>query len=376
MRALFIASPGVGHVFPIIPLAWALRSAGHEVLVATSGEALVASKAGLSVVDVAPEFEWEEMIARVQRDDPALFQQMATMKITDLREVAPVFGKMTDILIDGIVDLADRWRPDVVVQSLLQGSGLVVGGRLGIPVLGHGFGFARSTGMDDALREQLKPAFDRYGVTEPPASVAYVDVAPPSMVTQDPAAWPMRYVPYNGGGVLPSWLREMPAGRPRIAVTLGTVAPRVNGLGPVERIIAAAPDVDAEFVVALGDADSSGLGELPPNVHIASWIPLNALLEVSSALVHHGGAGTTMTALAAGVPQLVLPSGADRHINATAVHARGAGLSGTEEELDAESLRRLLTDEKLIRTASEVSAEMAAMPSPADVAERVARLVS
>ena len=33
---LFAVSPGIGHLFPTIPLAWALRGAGHEVLVATA----------------------------------------------------------------------------------------------------------------------------------------------------------------------------------------------------------------------------------------------------------------------------------------------------------------------------------------------------
>jgi hypothetical protein len=37
MRALFVAGPGVGHVFPMVPLAWALRGRGHDVLVATAG---------------------------------------------------------------------------------------------------------------------------------------------------------------------------------------------------------------------------------------------------------------------------------------------------------------------------------------------------
>jgi UDP:flavonoid glycosyltransferase YjiC (YdhE family) len=134
--------------------------------------------------------------------------------------------------------------------------------------------------------------------------------------------------------------------------------------------------VDAEFVVALGSADTSGLGELPPNVRIAAgWIPLNALLQTSSALVHHGGAGSTLGALAAGLPQLVLPSGADRYINATAVHDGGAGLSAEEDELDAVLLDQIVGDGKLRKVAGEVSAEIAALPSPAQIVSQIAGLV-
>lgn len=34
MRALFTTTPGLGHLFPMVPLAWAFRCAGHQVLVA------------------------------------------------------------------------------------------------------------------------------------------------------------------------------------------------------------------------------------------------------------------------------------------------------------------------------------------------------
>lgn len=36
MRLLFTTAPLRGHLFPLVPLAWAARAAGHEVLVATT----------------------------------------------------------------------------------------------------------------------------------------------------------------------------------------------------------------------------------------------------------------------------------------------------------------------------------------------------
>jgi UDP:flavonoid glycosyltransferase YjiC (YdhE family) len=150
----------------------------------------------------------------------------------------------------------------------------------------------------------------------------------------------------------------------------------MSGLGPVERIIAAAPDVDAEFVLALGDrVDLDALGPLPSNVRAAGWIPLNSLLATSSLLIHHGGAGAAMTPLAMGVPQLVAPSGADRHINAAAVQDRGVGLNVEEHELDARVINQLLGEDKFRTAAAEVAAEIAAMPSPAEVASRLVDFV-
>ena len=51
MRVLFTASPALGHMFPMIPLAWAYRAQGHDVLVATAGPGLdVLAIAGLTAV--------------------------------------------------------------------------------------------------------------------------------------------------------------------------------------------------------------------------------------------------------------------------------------------------------------------------------------
>lgn len=38
MRILFTSNPLVGHVFPLLPLMYAARNAGHEVMVATGAE--------------------------------------------------------------------------------------------------------------------------------------------------------------------------------------------------------------------------------------------------------------------------------------------------------------------------------------------------
>jgi UDP:flavonoid glycosyltransferase YjiC (YdhE family) len=373
MRVLFVSLPGIGHAFPMVPLAWALRSAGHEVLIATAGPAVAVENAGLPVVDVAPGFDRKQIMARVQQQRPDLAERMRTLnaeKLTDLREAAEFLAMLSGFLVDGTSAAAETWQPDLIVQSQLQGAGLVVASKLGIPLVEHGFGLARSSGMAELHRQCMSEAFDRHGVTDLPQRTAVVDVAPPSMIDGSAKGWPMRYVPYNGGGVLPEWLREREE-RPRVAVTLGTVVPQHAGLGAVPQVLAAADGLDAEFVLALGDADTSTLDALPPNVRVSGWIPLGELLRSCSAVVHHGGAGTTLTALDAGVPQLVLPSGADRYINATAVRDRGVGVISEDQSVDTDALRRLLRDPALREAAVEVQSEIRAMPAPASLLPRL-----
>jgi UDP:flavonoid glycosyltransferase YjiC (YdhE family) len=76
-----------------------------------------------------------------------------------------------------------------------------------------------------------------------------------------------------------------------------------------------------------------------------------------------------MTALAAGVPQVVVPGAGDRTVHARLVAARGAGLAVPAAEITSGTLERLVSDPDLKRASREVAAEIAAMPAPIDLVE-------
>jgi UDP:flavonoid glycosyltransferase YjiC (YdhE family) len=373
MRVLFVSTPDVGHVFPLVPLAWALRAAGHEVLLATCGEGMIAANAGIQVVDIAPGFSMRTMMEQRTADDPELLERLReTARQRDVSFAVVLFSPMNRHLVDGVMRLAEDWRPDLVVHDQMGAIGVLAAARLGVPAVQQNFGFVRTGAIREGLGRALVDLYEQYGVSGSAERTVTLDVAPPSMVAE-PDGWSVRYVSYNGGGVLPQWLVNKPA-RPRVAITLGTVVPLTDGLGPVQQIIEAAPQIDAEFVLALGDADTCGLGGLPPNVWSVGWVPLNAFLTTCTAIVHHGGSGTTMTALEAGVPQLLLPDGADRFFNGDAVRDRGNGLSARPGELDAALLKQLLSDEQLRGAASEVRTELATLPTPTEVVRRLVKL--
>ncbi len=65
--------------------------------------------------------------------------------------------------------------------------------------------------------------------------------------------------------------------------------------------------------------------KLPGNVQALSYAPFNKLLPQCDAVVHHGGIGTTARALAAGVPQVVVPWAFDQFDNATRIERLGVG---------------------------------------------------
>jgi UDP:flavonoid glycosyltransferase YjiC (YdhE family) len=65
--------------------------------------------------------------------------------------------------------------------------------------------------------------------------------------------------------------------------------------------------------------------QLPPHVQHIDYAAFGSLFPRAAAVVHHGGIGTCAQALAAGVPQLVMPIGFDQPDNAARVRRLGAG---------------------------------------------------
>jgi hypothetical protein len=326
---------------------------------------MMARNSGLSVTDVRPGLQMGELAKLMAQTRPEIVEAMRNMR-KNMEIVPDAFVTLSDELTDGTVDFALGWRPDLIVHSPMQGGALVAAGVLDVPAVSLGFGFARSGQLQPVMFARMRETFGLYGVEAVPRLTGNIDIAPPSMLSDPPQGWSMRPMPYNGGAVLPPWLLERPR-RPRIGVTLGTVSARMGGIGPVRQLVETAERVDAEFVLALGDTDLGELGELPPNVRDAGWVPWDALCASSSAVIHHGGAGTTLAALDAAVPQLVLPDGADRYINADALAARGAGLVAGPGEMDPPLIDRLLHEDGLRSNSAEVSTELKAMPKPADL---------
>lgn len=134
--------------------------------------------------------------------------------------------------------------------------------------------------------------------------------------------------------------------------------------------------MDAEFLLAVGDADLGNLGTLPDNVRPLPWVPLAELLRVCDAVVHHGGSGSTLTGLQAGVPQLMLPQGADNFAVADALTATGAALSSTSDAVDTALLTRLVADPALREGAARLRAENEALPTPAALVPDIEALVT
>ncbi|ONF72103.1 glycosyltransferase [Amycolatopsis keratiniphila] len=317
MRVLFASLASVGHTYPLIPLAIAARDAGHEVWFA----------AGENV-------------------HPPLLRN-------GLRPFRPADAFYEIYAEDLEPDLA-RLRPDLVVHEWGQPGVAVAAERAGIPGLWHGFGRMFPDGI--GLQPPARPARP------------HLDICPPSLQDKDFLATAerveLRPVPFSE----PAPRLEKTA-RPLIYLTLGTafgtpavLTTAIRGLAPL----------GAHVVVASGRIRPEELGALPDDVTVRAWVAQPDLMPHVDVVVHHGGSGTTLGALAAGVPQLVLPQGADHFANAEALCTAGAALSLQPGELNAEAVtghtRTLLGRNGHRDAARAIAEEIARMPSPDEVA--------
>ena len=91
--------------------------------------------------------------------------------------------------------------------------------------------------------------------------------------------------------------------------------------------------------------------DLPANVRHYSYAPFSKLLPRVAALVHHGGIGTMSQALAAGIPQVVIPQAHDQFDNAH--RAQLLGVSRTGQLLD--NLARVLHSPAIQERARELA---------------------
>ena len=361
MRFLLTTVPGAGHLFPLVPLAWSLRALGHEILLATAGPGTVFGPgAGLTTVDVAPGLE-VEAIASTLHDSGG-------SEAPRERAIA-LFTAVSHEMLEGTRRCAELWSPDVVIYESMHGAGAVVAAQRGIPAVEHAVIWAAPPG---ALVSAIYPALAG-GAPYVPA-VASIGIAPPSLAPVPEPGWSLRPVPYAGGAVVPDEVLVAPQD-PRVLLTLGTVVSRNEGVGAVRELVDAIAQEPIEVLVALG-GDPAQLGPLPDSVRAHPWLPLTVALPHCAAIVHHGGAGTCLAALAAGVPQVILPQAADQFLNADSLVTRGCALRSTDNPDELRTAVRAALSGALNHSVAQVRREIAQMPSPPTVAEGLVTLLS
>ncbi|MFJ3498496.1 glycosyltransferase [Streptomyces sp. NPDC086091] len=374
MRILFVAGGSAATVFALAPLATAARGVGHEVIMASVGDIVpVVAGVGLPAVSMTSS-PISDFIYRDREGAPVT-------PPTDPDEqpafTGEWFGRMAAATLGPLTDLAHDWRPDLVVGGTMMYAAGLLARQLGVPYVRHAWDAVEATRIDPGAEKELQPELGRLGLDGLPAPDLFIDVCPPSLRPPDAApAHPMACLPANTQRRLEPWMYTR-GGRPRVCVTAGSRVANDQGTAYLreayEFLRTLALDVaalDAEVVIAAPENVAADLRADLEDVH-AGWVPLDVVLRTCDLLVGHAGGVTTLNAMYAGVPQLLLPQWGILGPPTRRLAEYGAAITlqpdeATRERL-AESCRALLTQPSYAERAEDLAQEIAAMPPPAEL---------
>jgi UDP:flavonoid glycosyltransferase YjiC (YdhE family) len=374
MRVLVSAGAGFGHLVPLLPLALAFRDGGAEVLVATAAERrAIVEGAGLAFHPAGPsQAEVDEAFAPV-------FSRSLGLPISERRSF--VFAaRFAEIEAPGrLADLraaADTFAPDIIVHESADLAAPLVAAERGLRSVNHGFGRVVPKAVLRSAGTAAAPLWIAAGLEPDPLGGAYrgilVDIWPDSL---DRAATPAG-IPVERLRPVEAVQRADSAGRPLVYVTLGTV---FNEPAAFRALLDGLAEVDCDVLATTG-TDPAALGPVPHNARVETFVPQERILPRCALVVTHGGSGSLLGALAHGVPVLLVPQAADQFENADACATAGVGrvLLPSQVTTDAvgTNARAILADTSTRARAATVAREIAAMPSPAELASRLARLTT
>jgi UDP:flavonoid glycosyltransferase YjiC (YdhE family) len=174
---------------------------------------------------------------------------------------------------------------------------------------------------------------------------------------------------------LASWVS---AGTPPIYFCFGSMGVE-SPSDIIEMIDAACAELGERALISSGASD---FGPIPPSdrLKVVGAVHYATLFPACRAVVHHGGAGTTAAGMRAGVPTLILWSGADQPLWAAQVKRLGAGsarrFSSTTRKSLVSELRTILAPQYVTR-AREIATRMTkpadSVTTTADLLEDAAR---
>ena len=366
MRVLVATTAGAGHFGPTIPFARACVAAGHEVRVAAPmalGAAVV--QAGLEHVPLGSPSEAE--LAPVFASLPRLSLEESNAVV--MRDVFA--GLDARAALQGMSAAVRDWRPDLIMRETAEFSSYVVAEAQRIPHVQVAMGLAAVEEFAYPLIDDALTALGSHNGAAGLRAAPMLSLVPECL--EEPeipdlrAAKRFRARPADVGGGLGDWWSDVDA--PLVYVTFGTVAASV-GLFPdlYRAAIEAVANLPVRALVTLGEAgDPDALRPLPPNVHVERYWPQHGILPHASAMVGHGGFGTTIAGLTHGVPMVVVPLFAlDQHYNARAVDRVRAGVALMEGPPALGDLRsaveRVLADQLFGAGARAVAADIARLP--------------
>jgi hypothetical protein len=356
----------------MIPLARAFAQVGHEVRWAGADEVCVTLRD--RGFEAAPAGLFEIVPSPLRNPPPEIAALPPAERPDHL--FAVVFGPLrAEPMLADLMPIVESWQPQLLVCEQAELAGPIVAARYGILNVTHAFGRLLPAARVARARESMAELWRAHGLEPRPYGGTYdhlyVDIYPPSLQTDDTA--------HLGAVQLvraADPIASDDAAEPLVYITLGTVFN--DDLSLFLLALEAAREIGIRVVVTLGPGnDPAVLGPQPSHVTVEQFIPQSELLPACAAVVSHAGSGTFLAALAAGVPQVLVPQAADQFLNAQAGEEGGVAIAVPRAEASVarvrEALERVIGDDTFRRAAQRVRSEIGAMPAPGAVAAELER---
>ena len=284
-------------------------------------------------------------------------------------------------------DVLENVRPDLAIADCMLPAALAAARATGTPAVSlvHFFyGLARTTMLRDgggfttdldtlATTHEtlgLGPIRDGLAAWE---SVELLLVTAPRWLDLDAGA--PEHVVHAGPLDVRTQADASPRPRRRVLLTFSTTVME-DQPALVDRVCAAVADLDVDAVLTLGPALTRDLLDVPDRIEVLEYGDHDRLMPACAAVVGHGGLGTTLRALAHGVPQVLLPLGRDQAFNARRTEELGAGIAlppDAPAEQIRTALRAVLAEPPFATAARRAAARIAADEPDRTAAEALER---
>lgn len=358
----FVAPPFAGHLYPMLPLAAAAQAAGYRVEIVTGAAKRAAVAAAGLPARSLPCLAGSAMERIADTDQRVGSHPLRLLR--QLRASLALSAQARD-------ELAALWRQDrpdlVIADSVAIAAGLAAdaAGITWINTIATPFALENRQGVPaylggwrpgDGVACRLRDAAGRAAIRSAKQGLAFLVRrelgalgarlyrADGAEAAYSPRAilgfgltelefdrdWPSAFTMIGPvfANPEPVPVPDLPAGRPRVLVTLGTHLPWAKAHLAEDIVWLAQHRPGFCFIGSAGAPERSGepLRQLAPNGWLLPFLPYAAGLGQFDAIIHHGGAGITYAALAHGLPSIVVPHDYDQFDYAARLSAKGAGL--------------------------------------------------
>ncbi|MEC1292260.1 glycosyltransferase [Bacillus mojavensis] len=334
--------PAYGHVNPTLALVEKLCEKGHRVTYATTEEfAASVQQAGA-----------EALIYHTSLNiDPKQIREMIEKNETPISLL-----KESLSILPQLEDLYQNDHPDLIIYDFIALAGKLFADKLDIPVIKLCSSYAQNEsfqlGSEDMLlkMKEAEAEFKAYLEQEQLPAVSFEQLAVPEAlnIVFMPKSFQIQHETFDdrfcfvgpslGKRTEQESLEIEKGDGPLMLISLGTA---FNAWPEFYKMcIEAFRNSSWQVIMSVGKTiDPESLDEIPANFTIRQSVPQLEVLAKADLFISHGGMNSTMEAMNAGVPLVVIPQMYEQELTAKRVDELGLGVYLPKEEVTVSRLQ-------------------------------------